>query len=82
MTIDSDRFLLYRFATADDARAYQATEEHAIAAGGFVLRSTPDTMYEHQGYEIRYAGDERIRWSPLLGDGRLRRVLGRAIGEE
>lgn len=82
MTIDTDRFLLYRFATADDARAYQATEEHAIPAGGFVLRSTPDTMYEHQGYEIRYAGDQRIRWSPLLGDGRLRRALGRAIGQE
>lgn len=41
---------------------------HARAIGEFVARSTPDTMYRHQAYEIEYAGDDAIRWSPLLDD--------------
>jgi hypothetical protein len=75
LTIDGDRFLLYRFASDGEAEADAATLGHALAVGTFVLRSTPDTMYLHQLYEIGYAGEDRIRWSPLLEDRRFVGVL-------
>lgn len=80
LTIDAERFLLYRFASADLAEAYVATEEHALAVGPFVIRSTPDTMYAHQLYEILYVGDEHVRWSALLGDPALRKSLEGVVG--
>lgn len=79
-TIEGDRFLVYLFTTAEAARAYAGTESHAVAAGPFVLRSTPDDMYEHQGYEVLYAGDDRVRWSPLLDDPGFRGVLRGVAG--
>lgn len=75
LTIDSERFLLYRFGTAEEAAAYAAEEEHARAEGPFVIRSTPDTMYEHQDAEILYVSDHTVRWSPLLEDPRFRRAF-------
>ena len=82
LTIDAERFLLYRFATSEQACGYAATETHSRAVGPYVIRSTPDTMYEHQLYEILYAGDESIRWSALLDTpafvGALERVVGTA----
>ncbi|MGQ0669852.1 MAG: hypothetical protein ACT4PO_09310, partial [Actinomycetota bacterium] len=84
LTIDGERFLLYRFATSEQACGYAATERHSRAMGPYVIRSTPDTMYEHQLYEILYAGDESIRWSALLDTpafvGALERVVGTAGG--
>jgi hypothetical protein len=81
-TIEGDRFLVYWFATREAAEAYAATERHAVTVGPLVLRSTPEDMYVHQGYEILYAGDDRVRWSPLLEDLRFRRVLESVAGPE
>lgn len=78
LTIEADRFLLYRFPTSEQAAAYAAGERHALAGGPFVLRSTPSTMYLDENYEILYAGDQAIRWSTLLTNGRLTRAL---VGE-
>ena len=76
LTVEADRFLLYRF--GDEHGAHEAARAvptgHALAVGGFVARSTPDTMYRHQAYEIEYAGDA-IRWSPLLDDERFVHAL-------
>jgi hypothetical protein len=75
LTINADRFLLYRFESVGQAQRYAESEPHARAFGPLVIRSTPDTMYVHQLYEILYAGDDRVRWSPLLDDPALRRAL-------
>lgn len=80
LTVDADRFLLYRFERDADAATFATAIGHALAVGPLVARSTPDTMYRHQGYEILYAGDARIRWSPLVEDERLRRTLSAAVG--
>ena len=76
-TIEGDRFLWYRFAGTDRAAAAAASMPtgHAVAAGAFVARSTPETMYRHRVYEIDYAGDDVIRWSPLLDDERFLRSM-------
>ena len=66
LTVEGDAFLLYRFSSRDLAAQYAAEEPRTVQFGPFVLRSTPDTMYLHPGYEIHYAGDQSIRWSPLL----------------
>ncbi len=79
LTIDAERFLLYRFESAALADAYAAQEPHAIARGAFVLRSTPETMYQYQPAEVVYVGDPWIRWSELLDDGRLRKALDGVI---
>jgi hypothetical protein len=80
LTIEADRFLLYLFENESTAAAYAAEEPHARAFGSFVVRSTPDTMYVHQLYEIMYAGDDRIAWSPLLEDRRFAGVMDSATG--
>lgn len=80
LTVDAERFLLYRFATPALASAYAETEEHSIVEGEYVIRSTPDTMYEHQAAEILYAGDDRIRWSRLLGEPGFGRAFREAVG--
>jgi hypothetical protein len=78
--VNADRFLLYLFGGEEAADAYAAGESHALAFGRFVVRSTPDTMYVHQFYEILYAGDDRIAWSRLLDDGRFADVVGATAG--
>jgi hypothetical protein len=78
LTIEGDRFLLYRFTSPADAETYAATEAHARAFGPFVLRSTPDSTYDHQLYEILYAGDGLIRWSSLLDTPRFVNTVHRA----
>lgn len=80
LTVHADRLLLYLFEHEAAAGAYADTEPHARAFGRFVVRSTPDTMYVHQVYEILYAGDDRIAWSPLLEDPRFAEVIGAALG--
>ncbi len=80
LTVDADRLLLYRFEAEADADAYAALEPHALALKCFVVRSTPETMYAHQLYEIAYVGDERVRWSPLLSDPRFVAALSSAAG--
>lgn len=75
LTIDAERFLLYRFADPEAAGSYAAAEEHVLAVGPLALRSTPESMYLHQGAEILYAGDGTIRWSSLTEAGSLRRAL-------
>jgi hypothetical protein len=77
VTIEGDRFLWYRFADAEAAAetASSTPTGHAVAAGAFVARSTPDTMYRHRVYEIDYAGDDVIRWSPLIDDERFLRTM-------
>jgi hypothetical protein len=79
LTIDADRFLLYLFEDELGAGSYAAAEPRARAFGRFVLRSTPDTMYVHQFYEICYAGDDRIAWSGLLEDERFAGVMTAAV---
>jgi hypothetical protein len=81
LTIDAERFLLYRFSDVTSANAYAGTEEHSRAFGPFVLRSTPESMYLHQGAEIIYTGDHTIRWSDLLDEPRLVKALDRLIDE-
>jgi hypothetical protein len=76
LTIEGDRFLLYRFSSEEDARAYGSTEEHAVVGGQFVLRSTPITMYVDPVFEILRTPDQDVLWSPLLKDPRIPRVLG------
>jgi hypothetical protein len=80
LTIDGDRFLLYRFASEDAASAYAASQPGAAAFERFVLRSTPTTMYVHQLYEIAFAGEELAPWSRLLSDTRFVGILRSAIG--
>ena len=75
LTIDAERFLMYRFASADEADVYATTEAHTLAFGAFVLRSTPESMYQYQPAEVLYAGEEWVRWSGLLEDPRLRTAL-------
>lgn len=79
LTVEGDRFLLYRFDSPARAAEYVAGTSHAFAVGPFVMRSTPDTMYAHQLYEILYVGDDKVRWSPLVDDPALRRALGRVV---
>jgi Protein of unknown function (DUF3179) len=81
LTVEGDRFLLYRFASPDQARDYAAGEPHTVSAGVFVLRSTPEDMYVGTAAEILFAGDDRVRWSRLLDDGRVLRALRAAAGE-
>jgi hypothetical protein len=81
MTIDGDRFLVYLFGSPGQAAAYAAAEPHALAAGSFVLRSAPDDMYVHHGYEILYVGDDRVRWSSRLRDPGFRALVERVAGE-
>ena len=80
LTVEADRLLLYLFEDEDSASAYAAGEPHARAFASFVVRSTPDTMYVHPMYEILYAGDDRVSWSPLLDDERFVGVLKAAVG--
>jgi len=80
LTIEGDRFLLYRFGTPTDAVAYADAEPHAVAFGPYVVRSTPETMYTHQQYEIAFVGDEWARWSRLLSDARFVGTLRSAVG--
>jgi len=80
LTIDAERFLLYRFTDPQDALEYAASEPHAIATGVLVLRSTPESMYLHQGAEILFAGDHTIRWSAALTSRALRHVLEDVAG--
>jgi hypothetical protein len=65
LTIEAERFLLYRFEDEAAAERYAAAESRAVGAGRYVLRSTPDTMYTHQPTEVLYVGDDAVRWSML-----------------
>ncbi|HYT30909.1 MAG TPA: hypothetical protein VEN82_09030, partial [Actinomycetota bacterium] len=78
LTIEGDRFLLYRSADGDSARQLAERSGHA-AVGPFVLRSTPDTMYRHALYEIDHLPEPEVPWSPLLRDGRVRGALAEAV---
>ncbi len=80
LTVNADRLLLYLFESEPEAAAYAGSEGHARAIDRFVVRSTPDTMYVHQLYEILYAGDDRIAWSPLLDDSRFTEVIAATVG--
>ncbi|CAN5715567.1 hypothetical protein BH18ACT15_BH18ACT15_03980 [soil metagenome] len=75
MTVEGDRFLLYRFKAPSFADRFADQMSHSIACGSFVLRSVPDTLYEHQASEILYAGDRSVRWSPLLDSTTLLKTL-------
>jgi hypothetical protein len=79
LTLEADRFLLYRFQGPGAAAAYGASEPHAMVAGPLVLRSTPESMYLHSGQEIGYVGDERARWSELLDDARFVNTVRTAL---
>ncbi len=79
LTVEGDRFILYRFTGDGPAQEFAAGDSHSISCGRFVLRSAPDTMYEHQGSEILYAGDDAIRWSSLLHNPKLLRALNGAL---
>jgi hypothetical protein len=82
LTVDADRFLLYRFHTAEQAEAYSASQPHTLMLKRHVIRSTPVTMYEHQLYEITFVGEERVTWSPLLSDARFVATLRGATDED
>jgi hypothetical protein len=75
MTIDGDPFLVYRFEHAQGAAAYAAEQGHTVAAGPFAFRSTPSTMYRHQGYEILFRGDDMVEWSPLVRSRRFEGIV-------
>lgn len=75
LTLEGDRFLLYRFTDEEQASAFATEAGHAVTSGPFVLRSVPATMYEHQGAEILYVGEEATRWSCLLTDPRVMQAL-------
>jgi hypothetical protein len=81
LTIDAERFLLYRFSDTNAASVYAETTGHSLTAGRFVLRSTPETMYLHQGAEILYAGEENILWSPLFDNPKFTKTLQRLADE-
>lgn len=78
-TIEGDRFLLYRFESPGAAEEYARSAPSVVTVGAFALRSTPTTMYVHQGSEILYAGDDAVRWSPLLGSERFLGAVHRAV---
>jgi hypothetical protein len=82
LTIEAQRFLLYRFPTEAGAARFAAEEARAIDAGRYALRSTPDTMYTHQPTEVLYVGDDAVRWSTLPDDPAFVRALqsGAAAG--
>jgi hypothetical protein len=75
LTIDGDRFLLYRFGSRSEATRYAHEQGHTLAVGQFAFRSTPETMYVHAGYEILYRGDDVVAWSTLLASRKFRVVL-------
>jgi hypothetical protein len=81
LTIDGDRFLLYRFGSVEAAEAYVATEPHARAVEGFVIRSTPPTMYVFQPNEIAFAGEGWVRWSSLMSEPRFLGALRSAVAD-
>lgn len=80
LTIDADRFLLYRFRDPALAEAHAARDGHAVAVGRFVMRSTPETMYAYEPAEVLYVGDDKIRWSALLDDPAFLKALREVIG--
>ena len=79
LMLDGHWFLLYLFENAASAQAYATMEQYSLCEGPFVLRSAPDTMYLHLAYEIAYANDHTIRWSPLIDDVSVKRALADAI---
>jgi hypothetical protein len=80
LTIEAQRFLLYRFGSVADAERYVEGEARATGAGRYVLRSTPDTMYHHQPTEVLYVGDDAVRWSTLPNDPDFVRALDAGAG--
>jgi hypothetical protein len=79
LTINGDRFLFYRFGSAERADAYVASEPHARAVERFAIRSTPPTMYVFQPNEIAFAGEGWVRWSSLPSDPRFLGALRSAV---
>ncbi len=82
LTVDADRFLLYRFQTPALAEAFAGSQPHTLAFKRHVIRSTPVTMYEHQLYEIAFVGEDRVTWSRLLSDARFAAALRGAADDE
>jgi Protein of unknown function (DUF3179) len=82
LTIDAERFVLYRFGSVESALGYAATEPHTFAFGCYVIRSTPETMYQYQPAEVLYAGDEWVRWSTLPEDPRFRQALEGVVAQD
>ena len=82
LTIEAERFLLYRFEDETAAERYAAAESRAIGAGRYVLRSTPDTMYMHQPTEVLYVGDDAVRWSMLPNDPAFVRAFRSGAGAD
>jgi hypothetical protein len=78
MTIEGDPFLVYLFERAEDAARYAESQTASIAAGPFVLRSSPTDMYVFPG-EVLYAGDDQIRWSTLPSAPAFQRAAERVV---
>lgn len=74
-TISGDDFLIYQFAAATEAEAYQQRQEHTIRSGVFVLRSNPPGQYKVPSEEALDQRPEDVSWSALLGDPRFAETL-------
>ncbi len=77
--LDGDAVLFYRFDSAENAKAYAATIGHALAAENYVLRSWPAEVWWLPRFEIGQKPDEKVRWSPLVGDDSFRRLCEQII---
>ena len=75
LTVNGDRFLVYRFASSESASAFRTWHGHSLAAGRFALRSDPPGQYDAKGLETLNGRDESIEWSALIGDDAFARAL-------
>lgn len=73
--IENDRFIIYKTADPETARAMAGELSHSLCAGCFVFRSTPDAMYEDMLYEIGQLPTDKVRWSRLVKNARFKKVL-------
>ena len=79
-TLEAGRFAIYRCESEAAADAIIADVGHAIRVGTWVFRSIPVLMYEEPHYEMGMLPDEKIDWSPLLGDAQFRKALEEILG--
>jgi len=77
--VDGDVMLLYRFDSAEHARAYAGTVGHAMAADNYVFRSWPPDVWWLPRFEIGQKPDAEVGWSRLVDDDAFRQVSIEAI---
>lgn len=73
--VAGDRFLVYQFATREQAATYHHERHHTVQAGCFVLRSDPPGQYHVFTEQTVDRPIESVPWSQLLADPQLLETL-------